>query len=83
VIVLDGRRSRCLRSVFFDKVHLDRQGATTLSIDVAAIIGRYLADSSAGPHWVELPTYRDLATDVAVEDIDQSMLAVHQGVRRR
>lgn len=72
VVVIDGWRSGYGPDLFPDGIHLDRQGATTLSADVAAIIDRSLADPASAPRWVALPAYRDLAARVALEDLDES-----------
>jgi hypothetical protein len=83
VIVIDGRRAGYPRRVFFDHSHLDRQGATTLTMDVVGIVDRYLADPTAVPRWVALPSFRELEPDVEVEAITQSRDFVVQRMTRR
>ena len=83
LVVIDGRRSGYEQGVFWDEVHLDRQGAVTFSTDVAAIVADALADPGRGPWWVTLPGYRPLATAVPVEDIVESRLAVQAQQRER
>ena len=83
VVVIDGRGARYPREAFHDRVHVDRQGAITLSTDVASIVARSLADPAGGPRLVELPPYRELATRVALEDIGQSQEATLRGAKRR
>jgi hypothetical protein len=76
VVVADARRSGYGPGVFIDPVHLDRQGAATLSADVAAVLGRVLAGRGDAPRWVELPAYRDRSAEFPLEDASQSCVAL-------
>ena len=65
VTVLDGRKSRYHHSTFWDNsVHLDEQGATTLSADVADVLARSFAGNQPSD-WVSLPAYRPLPPENA------------------
>jgi hypothetical protein len=82
LVVIDGRHSRYDRSVFVDPAHLDRRGAAVLSTEVAALIRRRLDTREDRSRWVELPPYRDVAADAAIEDLDQSRLAMRDAEGR-
>ena len=77
--ILDGRHSGYGPEVFVDATHLDSQGASALSLDVAAVLRRDLGVvGGAGvparprPRWVDLPRYRDAPSAIALEDVEQS-----------
>jgi hypothetical protein len=74
--IVDGRHSGYDPSVFVDATHLDRQGATVLSSDLAAIIDRDLAAAPRPGRWVELPLYRPRPAEVPLEDVEQSRRVV-------
>jgi hypothetical protein len=75
LVILDARYSGYVHTVFNDAAHLDRQGAITLSNDVAEALRRSaVVDDPA--RWIELPHYRDLTVTAAVEDLGQSEAAV-------
>jgi hypothetical protein len=78
VVVIDGRRARYDASVFVDQAHLDRQGASVLSADVADIVSRALAGPAPKDHWVDLPRYRPQSLDSSIEDIHQSRTIVQR-----
>jgi hypothetical protein len=74
VVVLDARHSGYESALFWDPIHLDRRGATALSAAVAAAVER-----GAGDRRVSLPPYRPRpALERAVEDIEQSRLAIRE-----
>jgi hypothetical protein len=78
VTVVDGRRSRYPADVFYDNVHLDRQGACTLSSDLGAVLSRTLAaheQGRAAERWVSLLDFRPRPFSVVVEDVMESCLA--------
>jgi Protein of unknown function (DUF1574) len=75
LVVLDGRRSRYEPGAFNDATHLNLQGASALSEDLAEII-QSRSGGSAAPNWVALPRYRERPADVPVESIQDSMLAL-------
>ncbi len=51
--------------VFVDPRHLDRDGATTLSVEIARVLERRRCGISC-PSWVALPAYRP----VPLEELD-------------
>lgn len=84
LVVLDGRHANFIDTVFKDEVHLDRQGATTLSVEVGEALARSLADSGRGRRWIDLPAYRERSIDVPTEDLVESVLAIRsQATARR
>ena len=85
VIVADARRSGYGAGVFFDPVHLDRQGAVALSAGVAEVVAGVLAGRRPASRWVELPRYRDRSAEFPLEDLTQTWLALSPtgaGVKR-
>jgi hypothetical protein len=77
LVVLDGRHAGYDHALFVDAVHLDGQGATTLSLDVAEILRHDRPGPADGPAWIRLPAYRPLSAGIALEDVNQSRLALH------
>jgi hypothetical protein len=74
--VLDARHAGYEHTVFVDAVHLDRDGATALSGDVAEVLGHARINSAPGARWIELPRYHDRPVTLALEDVDQSRTAL-------
>ena len=58
VVVIDGRHSGYERTAFIDMVHLNRDGATTYTANLAEVISPHGAGGSVGARWVKLPDYR-------------------------
>lgn len=73
--IVDGRSSDYPTKVFGDPMHLDRDGAATLSTDVADVVAALLQNRLA-PGWHTLPKYR--RTEGPFEDYKQSMIAVQE-----
>jgi hypothetical protein len=73
--VIDGRTSRYPSEVFVDGVHLDRVGATALSIGVGRVLRERLSRVDH-QHWIRLPDFQKETTDVPVEDVAQSQRAM-------
>jgi hypothetical protein len=71
--VIDGRRAGFERDLFRDPLHLDRQGALGLSAGVAEVLA---AGQSKAQAWVALPGPHPWDVNVAVEDLEQSRVAV-------
>jgi hypothetical protein len=79
VTVLDARHSGYDHTLFVDPTHLDGQGASTLSRDVADVLRRDLAGPGpplAAARWIDLPAYRACPAEVALEDVEQSRRAL-------
>jgi hypothetical protein len=77
--VIDGRSAGYGRALFRDPLHLDRQGALALSVGLADVLG---AGDRTGGQWLALGQPRPPRVDVALEDLDESRLAVRLGARR-
>ena len=75
VSILDARHSGYEADVFVDVVHLDREGATTLSKDLALML-ETLPDLGSKSRWRQVPRYSAPASTLALEDMDQSRLAL-------
>ncbi len=73
VTVVDARRSRFPAEVFVDLIHLDRQGAHTFTSGVAEVLAR---GPDPNARWGELPAYRDIPAEVAIEDLNESRVAM-------
>ena len=72
VAVVDARDSSYPLEAFFDSTHLNRDGAVTLSADLADAIARRLDESGLGPGlWVGMPNYRRSDAAHEVEDRDR------------
>ncbi len=76
LVVIDGRHVNYPHQVFIDPVHLDRQGATAQSLGVADVLQAHLADPKAAPRWVVLPDHRDRFDSIALEDNNESGIAL-------
>ncbi len=81
VRVIDGRRSGYGADVFWDAVHLDRDGALAFSSQVADVLH---AGRASAERWVSLPRPSLSEPRPAMEDVAQSRLAVgHEIIERR
>lgn len=87
VCIVDGRHSGYSYTVCCDALHLDHQGASVFTAEVASLIMRYPKDDPmpAAWRWVQLPPYRDRSPDPSVERLSDSLLAGAKrgGVRRQ
>ena len=70
--VIDARHSGYGPDLFWDAVHLDGDGAALFTAQVADV----LRERSSGTRWVALPRPRAGGPRRALEDMDQSRLAV-------
>ena len=77
VTVIDGRHAGYDHTVFVDPGHLDRRGAAAFTAAVANVLRHGSAASARSPRWVRLPAYRPV--EVALEDVEQSKLALARG----
>jgi hypothetical protein len=78
LVIVDARHSGYDADVFVDTVHLDRDGATALSRDLAVAI-EVLPTRTPVPRWATLPPYSDAALNVAVEDMEESRGTLRYG----
>lgn len=77
VVIVDGRNAGYMPPAFVDGVHLDRDGAAALSAGVGEILKRGIARPRPGPvAWVNLPHFSEHPTQLPVEDVGQSRLAL-------
>jgi hypothetical protein len=84
VTVADGRHSGFGPADFFDAAHLNRDGATALSAEIAALLNAsFRGGVATGPRWVDLPKPSDRGTDIALEDMDMSIQFLHDRLTRR
>jgi len=79
LVVLDARYSGYDQSLFVDGVHLDRDGASALSADVArAMREPKVTDGQPKESWVRLPNFKPQAPLAAIEDVGESRVALKQ-----
>lgn len=81
--VIDARHSGYDSSVFFDAVHLDRDGAVALSSDLADVLRQSVIDSEPVPRWIDLPAYRDRPVTQPLEDVHQTRAAMKVRAEKR
>jgi hypothetical protein len=71
--VLDARQGDYPDDAFYDIVHLDRLGATTLSGDLAEVLAsRRLAADPSQERWVHMKPFRAPTVSSLVEDLGQT-----------
>jgi hypothetical protein len=84
VTVLDARHAGYDHTLFVDATHLDRQGACTLSRDVAQVLAQDRDRGSPGhgiaaarsARWIALPACQPCPVAVTLEDVEQSRQAL-------
>jgi hypothetical protein len=87
-VVVDSRHSGYEATVFHDQVHLDRDGALSLSLGVGDLLARGELDPSHRARWVKLPAFQYPAPAVPLEDLRDSsasanlVLMKSKGARR-
>ncbi|MDR3634232.1 MAG: hypothetical protein P4L84_10525, partial [Isosphaeraceae bacterium] len=81
VVIVDARHSGYEVDVFVDVVHLDRDGASTLSKDLAVAL-EILPTLESKPRWAQLPRYSEPPANVVLEDIEESRRALNFGGRQ-
>ena len=77
--VIDTRSAEYGADVFVDPVHLDRDGNLSMTHGVASILRHDLTARTDGPRWNDLPKYRPSHSEIALEDVNQSLAAIRQG----
>jgi hypothetical protein len=70
--VIDLRHSNYDASVFYDPLHLDRDGAVSASLALGGFLRDHLDGQPAPQRWVQMPPYRPSTADVAFEDTSRS-----------
>lgn len=81
VVILDARHSAYPSGVFFDQSHLDRDGAATLTAQVANVIRGHLAGNLPS-RFVNLPAYQPEDPKVPVEDTLQTFMVLGDAANR-
>jgi hypothetical protein len=76
LVAIDGRKVGFPYDYFMDPVHLDRDGAASLSFGVAEVIRTQLAGKGPADRWYPLPDLRHRAREVTLEDGSQSEIAL-------
>lgn len=79
LVVVDGRSANYDPGVFWDRHHLEKQGAIAFSIELGNLLRHDLAQGSHSGRWIELPRYRAHVADFPIEEYDQSSVALGQG----
>jgi hypothetical protein len=75
VVVLDGRKAAYPDSVYGgDPIHLDFEGATAFTEDVAVMIKECLTKKRSESRWLAMPDYRERPRHPSVEDLNQSRM---------
>jgi len=83
VVVVDGRHSGYDHRVMIDPIHLDCQGASTMSADLADLVGSHVPSMGNASRWVPLPAFRDVRTEVLLEEIVDFNVAMRDQTGRR
>jgi hypothetical protein len=68
LVVLDLRNATYDATVFYDALHLDRDGAVSASLALGDHLRRHLDGQPSGDRWVRLPSGRMTSNEVAFED---------------
>ncbi len=83
VTVVDGRHSGFAHGAFADAQHLDLDGAEAMSAALAEAMTPRLEGHADRKRWVELPTASAPQVRPAIEDMDESRLALARLAARR
>ncbi|HEV3122796.1 MAG TPA: hypothetical protein VGY53_12870 [Isosphaeraceae bacterium] len=79
LVVIDARGTNYDPGVFWDRHHLEKEGAVAYSIDLGNVLRHDLARGSGGGKWIALPQYQAHVADFMIEDIAQAGLALGKG----
>jgi hypothetical protein len=84
LVVVDGLHANYHPTALYDKTHLNRQGATVFSTELATILANLLKPEHAlTTRWINLPAYQDPLISPQVEDLEQSRIALKDLAARR
>jgi hypothetical protein len=72
VVVVDLRRSNYDASVFYDPLHLDRDGALSASLAFGRFLRDHLDQPPTANRWVQMTPYQPAVAEVAFEDTTQT-----------
>lgn len=81
VVIVDGRHAAYDPAVFFDPMHLGREGAWSFSLAMGDLLRRHPPEHP-GSRWIELPRYAGLPAGNPPEDLNQSRAALAAGAGR-
>ena len=73
VVIVDGRRASYDPAVFFDPMHLGREGAWAFSTAMGDVLRRHPPEHP-GSRWIELPKFAGLPAGSPPEDLNQSRI---------
>ncbi len=76
--MLDGRRAGFPPWLFVDETHLDREGAALFTADLVDVVQQSLSAREFRGGWIELPERQRKSVEVALEDLEQSRIAVER-----
>jgi hypothetical protein len=76
LVIIDARHSEYDETAYFDYTHLNHRGAFALSNAVAGELNRYLQATGKSSSWLTLASYRPVAGDQLLEDLDQARTAL-------
>jgi hypothetical protein len=77
VVVVDSRHSGYEATAFHDQVHLDRDGALSLSLGVGDLLARGELDPGHRQRWVKLPAFQYPVPAVPLEDLRDSLASAN------
>ncbi len=78
VVIVDGRKASYDPAVFYDPVHLGRDGAWAFSLAIGDLL-RHHPPEHPDSRWIELPKYVGLPSGSPPEDLNQSRAALAAG----
>jgi hypothetical protein len=78
--VIDGRHANFPSRVFMDGVHLDHDGAVSLSVALGEALTSAGTASNSRTRWIKLPEFAEPPARFAVEDLDQSLIATERNL---
>ena len=81
--VLDWRHSNYQEPVFNDALHLDKDGALSITASLGDYLQRAFRGEGVDVRWVQMPPFRLEGVSIAVEDSTRSNLFMQSTVTRR
>jgi hypothetical protein len=77
LVIVDGRHASYDPAVFFDPMHLGREGAWAFSTAMGEVLRRHPPEHP-GSRWIELPRFAGLPAGTPPEDLNQSRVIASQ-----
>jgi hypothetical protein len=81
--VLDWRHANYQDPVFTDALHLDAEGAASITSSIGDYLGRCFRGEGVDVRWVQMPPFRADGVAVAVEDSNRSHAFMQSTAKRR